>query len=136
MWAIVFCNDVHVHKASGCWKQILLGSILTKPSSTIKSIDTSKKLMIVFTSEWQNADTEISPSKVLDEKTALRGKTKAPAALIFCRASASNESIHLTPLPIHIDSKLFCSRNTIFSICSGWNCLVGSQKILLCTTNI
>jgi len=50
--------------------------------------------MRVFTSEWQGTYTDISPSKIIDEKTALRGKTKAPEALIFCKASTPNEFIY------------------------------------------
>lgn len=83
-----------VNGASGSRKCIQLRSTLTRPCSTIKSIDTSKTQMRVFTREWQGTDTDISPSKILDEKTALRGKTKAPVALIFRKASTANESIY------------------------------------------
>lgn len=95
-----------VNAASGCWKRILLGSTLTRPCSTIKSIDTLKTQMRVFTSEWQGTDTDISPSKSLDEKTALREKTKAPVALIFCKASTANESIYPELFWILVDSSL------------------------------
>lgn len=92
--------------ASGCWERILLRSTLTRPCSTIKSIDTLKTQMRVFTSEWQGTDTDISPSKSLDEKTALREKTKAAVALIFRKALTANESIYPELFWIPVDSSL------------------------------
>lgn len=83
--------------------------------------------MRVFTSEWQGTYTDISPSKILDEKTALRGKTKAPVALILCKASTPNESIYPGCFGFWL-IQVFCSQNTIFSIRSGCNCLVRSQN--------
>jgi len=107
-----------VNGASGCSKRILLGSTLTMHGSTIKSIDTLKTQMRVFTSEWQGTNTDISPSKSLDEKTALREKTKAPVALIFCKASTANESIYPKLLWILVDSSLLLPEyNFLNSFC-------------------
>lgn len=118
-----------VNGASGSWKCIQLRSTLTRPRSTIKSIDTSKTQMRVFTREWQGTDTDISPSKILDEKTALRGKNKGSSST-YLSPSLNGKWVHLSRAAFGFWLiQVSCSRNTIFSICSGSNSVVKSQNI-------